>query len=202
MRRIILIIIVLQTGCPFLRAQPKDTLIDPDHFNYRLMEYMIKSRIDSFRKTKKLGALANDSLLYKAALDQAIYLEKRSEISHTQPARRKKDPMARAVYYGASYQMIGENVARIFYLVNMTNPRLRGRTVFIRTYSEAANEFVEGWLHSPHHYKNIVTSGYDVTGLAISMNPKEKSITAVQVFGRAPTYHPPDRSRVYFPYGD
>ena len=181
-------------------SQPGDALIDPAHFNYRLLEYFIKVKIDSVRQLNKLGKLSNDSLLFMAATDQARYLQKQKEIGHEQPGKRKKDPLARARYYGAEYQVIGENVARIFYLVRMKNPKLHNREVFISSYEQAANEFVEGWVHSPPHYKNILGKDYNVTGVAVSVNPKDNSINAAQVFGKAPSTWEKKPSLYCFPF--
>ena len=74
------------------------------------------------------------------------------------------------------------------------------KPVFLRTYEEAAAEMVEGWVHSPPHYKNILTPSFDLTGVAISVNPKDKSITGVQVFGLAPQGYRPAKSSRFFPF--
>jgi uncharacterized protein YkwD len=181
-------------------AQVRDSEINPDNFNMALLEHFIKIRIDSVRHGKKLGTLQNDSCLYKAAVDQAMYLLNKKEIGHTQNTRKKKDPMERAIYYQANYSMIGENVARIYYLTNMQMKKVSKKPVFVRTYDEAAVEMVEGWVHSPPHYANIKTPSFDLTGVAISVNPKDKSITGVQVFGMAPRGFQPGKSAKYFPY--
>jgi len=183
-----------------ITAQVKDSQIDPDNFNKALLEHFIKVRIDSVRHGKGLGMLQNDSFLYKAAVDQATYLTKKSEIGHTQPGRKKGNPMDRAHYYHADYPMIGENVARIFYLSNMRMKKVSNKPVFVRTYEEAAIDMVEGWVHSPPHYKNILTKDFDLTGVAISVNPKDKSITGVQVFGMAPHGYQPAKASVFFPF--
>ena len=185
---------------PIASGQVRDTAINPENFNKALLEHFIKIRIDSVRHGKKLGALQNDSCLYKAALDQAMYLLNKKEIGHTQNTRKKKDPMERAIYYQANYSMIGENVARIYYLTNMQMKKVSKKTVFVRTYDEAAIEMVEGWVHSPPHYANIKIPSYDLTGVAISVNPKDKSITGVQVFGMAPRGFQPGKSVKYFPF--
>jgi uncharacterized protein YkwD len=181
-------------------AQIKDAEIDPEHFNKALLEHFIKIRIDSVRHGKKLGILQNDSFLYKAALDQADYLVRKKEIGHTQPGRKKNTPMDRAHYYQADYPMIGENVARIYYLTNMQMLKVSKKPVYIRTYKEAAIEMVEGWVHSPPHYKNMLTPSFDLTGVAISVNPKDKSITGVQVFGMASQGYSPAKSTKFFPF--
>ena len=182
------------------KSQVRDTAIDPEHFNKALLEHFIKIRIDGVRQGQKLVILQNDSLLYLAALDQAVFLLKKPDIGHIQPGKKKSTPMDRAHYYKADYPMIGENVERIYYLTNMEMKKVSKKPVFIRTYDEAAIEMVEGWVHSPPHYKNILTSSFDLTGVAVSVNPKDKSITGVQVFGMAPQgFHPP-KSFKFFPY--
>jgi len=182
------------------KTQVRDTAINPEHFNRALLEHFIKIRIDSVRLGKNLGKLQSDSLLYLAAQDQAIFLVKKPEIGHIQPGKKKKNPMDRAHYYHADYHMIGENVERIFYLTSMEMRKVSKKPVFIRTYDQAATEMVEGWVHSPPHYKNILTPEFDLTGVAVSVNPKDKSMIGVQVFGMAPEgFHPP-KSHKIFPY--
>lgn len=183
-----------------LNAQVPDSAINPDHFNRALMEHFIKIRIDIVRHGKRLGILQNDSCLYQAAVDQAMYLVKKTEIGHIQNNRKKNTPMDRAHYYKADYPMIGENVARIYYLTNMQMKKVSKKPVFLRTYDEAAAEMVEGWVHSPPHYKNILTPPFDLTGVAISVNPRDKSITGVQVFGMAPQGYRPTKSSKFFPF--
>jgi len=181
-------------------AQVKDSEINADNFNIALLEHFIKIHIDSVRNGKKLGTLQNDSLLYKAALDQAIYLTRKTKIGHTQASRKKNNPMDRAHYYHADYPMIGENVARIYYLTNMRMQKVSKKPVFVHTYEEAAVDMVEGWVHSPPHYKNILTKDFNLTGVAISVNPKDKSITGVQVFGMAPHGYQPAKAAIFFPF--
>ncbi len=200
MKYSISIISVLLFSIATAPAQVRDTAIDPGHFNKALLEHFIKIRIDSVRLGKSLGILQSDSLLYLAAQDQAVFLVKKPEIGHVQPGKKKKNPMDRAHYYHADYHMIGENVERIFYLTSMEMRKVSKKPVFIRTYDQAAREMVEGWVHSPPHYKNILTQEFDLTGVAVSVNSKDKSMTGVQVFGMAPEgFHPP-KSHKFFPY--
>ena len=175
----VLLLFTFSGSLNFLLAQE----IDPDNFDRHLLERLVKLKIDSVRKALNLEALSNDSLLYLAALDQAEYLLKRKEIGHEQPGRKKHTPMDRAHYYKADFPEIGENVERIFYLVNLQMPKVSKKPVFIKTYQEAAYELAEGWVHSPPHYKNIRHKEFDITGVAVSADEKNKSITAVQVFG-------------------
>jgi uncharacterized protein YkwD len=200
MKLILYYIAVMFISQVTVSAQVQDNVINPDNFNKALMEHFIKMRIDSVRHGKKLGMLQNDTFLFKAALDQATYLTQKKEIGHTQNNRKKKDPMERSHYYQADYAMVGENVARIYYLTNMQMQKGSKKPIYLRTYSEAAREMVEGWVHSPPHYKNMLTPDYDLTGVAISVNPKDKSITGVQVFGMGPQGYTPARSDKYFPY--
>ena len=200
MKYSIFLLSILLLASRISSSQVKDTAINPDHFNKALLEHFIKIRIDSVRHGKKLGGLQNDSLLYLAALDQAVYLVKKPDIGHIQPGKKKNTPMDRAHYYKAFYSMIGENVERIFYLMNMEMKKVSKTPVFIRTYDEAAKEMVEGWVHSPPHYKNILTPEFDLTGLAVSVNAKTQSITCVQVFGMAPAGFHPSKSKIVFPY--
>jgi uncharacterized protein YkwD len=184
----------------FAQNTPKDAAIDFSHFDFALMDHFVKIRIDSVRHAHKLHPLLNDSLLYRAALDQAVYLQTRKEISHTQPVKKKANPMNRAQYYGARYPMIGENVVRIFAFDRMTDNRNSKKYVTVQTYVEAAEQMVEGWVHSPPHYKNMLTPEFDITGVSVRFNAADHTLTGVQVFGQAPANYITHINSCLFPF--
>jgi hypothetical protein len=184
----------------FAQNIPKDAAIDFSHFDFALMDHFVKIRIDSVRRAHKLHPLLNDSLLYLAAQDQSVYLETRKEIGHMQPGKKKANPMSRAQYYGAMYPMIGENVVRIFAFDRMTDNRNSKKYVTVQTYGEAAVQMAEGWVHSPPHYKNMLTPEFDITGVSVRFNAKDNTLTGVQVFGQAPENYVPRKSCSLFPY--
>lgn len=133
----------------------------------KLLEYLVKSKIDAFRISKKIVPLVNDSILYIASNDHSQYLDSKQKITHYQKEAVKKTPQLRAEFYGAINYQVGENIVET---------PLRG------TEESIAEEMVQAWLASPKHYANIVTADYDITGVSVKFNKARNSFICVQKF--------------------
>ena len=51
-----------------------------------------------------------------------------------------------------------------------------------RTYDEAATYMLNAWIQSEFHRENMPNTFYEITAIASYFNPKDQSLTAVQVF--------------------
>ena len=100
-----------------------------------------------------------------------------------------------------------ENVAKIFLFVPLKSNDRKG-TITVTDYQQAAFEFVIGWKNSKGHYKNLINPDYNITGIAVSYDPKTQALYAVQTFGKTldkiiqdsnkrPTYKRDTSQKVY-----
>lgn len=182
----ILLSLSVKPGNDVLAQKTNDKHIDSDDFDVKLMEYFIKIKIDSVRKAHGLSALQNDSLLYVAALDQAKYQMGKKELTHFQTNRRKKTLKDRLEYYGFPFTAAAENLAKGYVLVPIYASGSKTTTIIVETYEQAANQMVDGWVHSKGHYTNIITPGYRFTGIAMVFDKTKKEVNGAQVFADAP----------------
>ncbi len=150
-------------------AQTPTDPIQPGKVNLAYLEHLVKIQVDSVRQTKDLPPLVNDSILYLASRDHAHYLTTELEISHFQKSQSKKSPQNRVDFYGAKNYLAGENV--------LSYP-------LEDTYIATARRMVSGWVHSPGHYKNIITPDYQITGVAVLPHATDGNFIAVQVFAK------------------
>lgn len=135
----------------------------------KLLEHIVKDKIDKFRTSKGLQPLVNDSILYVASKDHGTYLNQKFKITHYQKNNsEKKTPQRRATFYGAKNYRVGENIVEVS--ANTGNEYSVGEAM------------VEAWLNSPGHYANIVTDDYDITGVTITFNKYRNSYICVQKF--------------------
>ncbi len=162
-------------------AQSPGDVFEMKNANLRYLEELTKAGVDAVRQQHGSAALANDSILYLAASDHANYLKRTGELSHFQNKNaRKADPQKRAEYYGAINYNVGENAGTITvgtYIISRKGERLP-----VRTYEEIAAALVVGWVDSKRHFDNMTLRSFELTGLAISFDPKDNKVIAVQKF--------------------
>ncbi|HEX8545328.1 MAG TPA: CAP domain-containing protein [Cytophagaceae bacterium] len=154
--------------------------IDLKNFETERLNELILQGINNYRKSLSLPALENDEILGKAATNHVAYLLKEKKLSHTQSKSNYKDPQKRVFAYGGKHTMIGENVA--FTFANVTVNTKKNTKIRLETYEQLAAHFVEVWVESPPHLKNIKQS-FELSGVAVSADPKTNVVYAVQVFG-------------------
>ncbi|CAN5891199.1 hypothetical protein BH11BAC7_BH11BAC7_06520 [soil metagenome] len=198
--RLIFFLIIIPS---LLSAQQPHDKIQTGAVNYKYLEHLTKLGIDSVRIAHGLTPLRNDSILYVAAKLHANYLDSTKTLTHFEkeyPA--KYSPQDRVHFVGGLEFSVGENV--LFDFVNTptsgkhdapgAQPRIN------ETYQDMANAMVLDWVHSPPHFANMLTPGYEFTGLAVSFDPKKDCFYAVQVFGSLPYYKIPQPESVFFTY--
>lgn len=96
------------------------------------------------RTVAGIGELRIDPLLTKAALAKASDMLARDYWSHNAPDGRK--PWAFITEMGYQYRFAGENLARDF---------------------SQAEDVITGWMNSPSHKENLLSSKYQDIGIAV-----------------------------------
>ena len=166
-----------------LQAQ---TTVNEQQFDMVLLQKLIHEKVDSVREAHQKQAFATDPILQKAADDHAAYLAKKGTLSHFQEGNKKKyNPQDRVVYFGGKGYLTGENAAEHPVKVAL----VKGKGLSVRqvdTYEQSALLFVQQWVNSPMHFKNLMSEDYSLTGIGVALDKKNKRIYAVQVFSPVP----------------
>lgn len=185
---------------PALSAQTSSTF-DPHSFNQKYLEHLVKIRVDEVRKKYDCKPLVNDSILYVASEHHAGYIQRLGRLSHTEDdSVLTKTPQQRAEYFGAVNYRVGENLVYTPY--NSTVENKKGKKFNTDTYEEIADVLVDSWVNSPGHFKNIITPDYQITGLAVSIDPIKKRIYACQKFAVVDFKFEFEENKEFFSYSD
>lgn len=173
--------------------------IDPANLDKKLLEYEIKTLIDSTRLANNLPALFNDSILYVASNHHANYLVKKGVLSHEELENKQfLTPQDRAHYYGApNNYFVGENIV---YTVFNASVKVKDKLFLTTNYREIARSLVYSWVNSKGHFKNITDPDYQVTGLAIAVDLKQNRIYACQKFAHVLYSYSFPENEEFFPY--
>lgn len=185
------------------KAQQAGDLLPLTNVNLSFLESLVKTGIDSVRQAHGLTILRNDSILFVAAKYHADYLDTLQDISHFEKNRPDKyAPVDRVHYFGGTDYSVGENVLCTYSYTELTDKHDPPGTPphENRTYEELAHDMVMIWVHSPPHYKNMLTPAYEFTGLAVAYDPAKKCFYGVQVFGSLPYYKADTAFHAFFPY--
>ena len=109
-----------------LHAQTANDTIDPDHFNYALLQSLYLDQFNTFRTSIHAPKLEPDPILQKAAQDQVDYCTKMNLVTHYQPENTKKYmPKNRVQFYHGTHPYVGENCLMTFLGVPATDPHTR-----------------------------------------------------------------------------
>lgn len=124
---------------------------------------------NAYRGRQKLGALAANADLTKAARAYAAFLAKSGEFSHTADGREAGDRISSAGY---TWCQIGENLA-----MHLDSRGFEARAL--------AEKSVEGWINSPPHQANLVAPHMTEIGVGVARAPdKDPKFISVQLFAR------------------
>ncbi|MCB0481702.1 MAG: hypothetical protein KDC83_09730 [Flavobacteriales bacterium] len=165
-------------------AQSPNQVVDYKNVDLAYLEHLVKEEVDQLRAQRNLAPLLNDSILYLAAGNQNSYNLKQQKLSHTQQKNKAfEDPQLRIEYYGAMNVYAGENV--LYFPVGIpTQVAYQKETISPSTYLEYAQAIAMGWKHSKHHYSNIVSPDYSITGVHVLYDEANETLWAAQVFGQ------------------
>lgn len=140
--------------------------LDPD---IAKVEMHIVEMTNGVRRDAKLGSLAGNAMLTKAARDYARFLAKSGLFSHTADGR---EPAKRAEGAGYTFCEIGENLA-----LNQDGRGFEAR--------DLASKAMTGWINSPGHRANIMAPHVTEIGVGIARSADTPpKFIAVQLFGR------------------
>jgi uncharacterized protein YkwD len=129
---------------------------------------LIVEKTNDFRRKQALEPVKSNSELAGAAQYFANYMAKTDRYGHTADGSR---PSQRAKEHGYEYCLVAENIAYQYSSVGFGT-------------EELAEKFVQGWIDSPEHRKNMLNSAATETGVAISHSEESGHYYAVQMFGR------------------
>ncbi|MCE3227485.1 MAG: hypothetical protein K0S32_2036 [Bacteroidetes bacterium] len=183
MKQILPLIFLLSSFIGF--SQKSSPEINLSNINYNLIESEFMERLNKLRAEKNLSLLTSDNTLKKAAKDQADYQNKKHYLTHTQPDNKiKETPQKRVFFYNGTHDQVGENCIMI--PVKKVYKAKYKKEVEVKTYSDAGEALFLGWKNSPGHYANMITPGYDVSGLGFSFDKDSSKLYCAQVFGAKP----------------
>jgi uncharacterized protein YkwD len=138
-------------------------------------ESLIVDRTNTFRREQGRPAVAADESLARAAREFAQFMARTDKYGHAADGRQPAD---RAKAAGYDYCLVSENIA---YQFSSEGYDLDG----------LVHGFVQGWIDSPGHRRNMVDPDVVHTGVAVARNA-DGVYYAVQLFGR------PESMRVDF----
>jgi len=125
-------------------------------------------RTNDFRGAEGLPKVEVNPKLGETAKYFADYMARTDKYGHTADGNR---PAGRAKKHGYDYCLVSENIAYQYNSAGFTTEKL-------------AQEFFEGWKHSPGHRKNMLDPDVTETGVAVARSVETGYYYAVQMFGR------------------
>ncbi len=173
MKYILYAILVLSSF--FSDAQTPESPFDTKEINFRLIENLILKHINHARDSLSSKQLIDDNTLHLAANLQSNYCKKISRLSHYQNKKRFKTVRKRVTHFDGVHESVAENLAKIKFGTNSTY-----------TYNSLARQFVDGWIKSKGHFKNLSNPIFDNSGVSVIYDKSENTVYVAQVFGTTP----------------
>jgi uncharacterized protein YkwD len=169
-----------------LTSLTKNEEIDPQKFDYKLLERMVNERINTVRTNKNLQAFKLDSTLYLSAKKHSEYLLNLGDLSHTQTGNKSmQTPQKRGEHFGLTGFWIGENILYTYYNSKVIASKNKHFQTY--TYEILADAILYSWVTSSGHYQNIINPDYTISGLALSVDFETKKVYVCQDFGKLKT---------------
>jgi uncharacterized protein YkwD len=128
----------------------------------------VVERSNAFRRSHGLGPVAPDRTLTAAAQSFAAYMARTDRYGHEADGR---EPSQRAQAQGYAYCMVAENIAMLYSSAGFET-------------RELAAKFVQGWIDSPGHRRNLLAGEATDIGVGIAQSAGSGRYYAVQLFGR------------------
>ncbi len=142
------------------------------NFSQGEIDKLVLDKVNQLRDSLNISVLKLDKVLNKAGNDHAYYISRKNELTHFQNTFSKETPSARVEYYQGNRTYVGENVA-VVSVQKLKNDSLGKEAV--------AQSLFNGWLNSPPHYKNMITSDFTMMGIGYATTSNKK-LYATQVF--------------------
>ena len=140
----------------------------PDHpqdgeFSPVLVERLVAEEINDIRAAENLSRLEPRPDVIAVAREHSVDMDERSYFAHVNPD--DETPQDRVDRAGVDCT-VGENIAQMWYEPALPD----GYTAQgLTSEAEVAEALVEGWMESPGHRENILTSGYESHGIGVYM---------------------------------
>jgi uncharacterized protein YkwD len=131
-------------------------------------ERQVIERSNAFRQSQSLAPLAPDATLTASAQAFAAYMARTDRYGHEADGRK---PSERAQAHGYAYCMVAENIAMLYSSAGYET-------------GELAAKYMQGWIDSPGHRKNLLAAEATDIGVAIAQSASSGRYYAVQLFGR------------------
>lgn len=209
MKKAFIIIIVLFSSFFSFGQQPSDN-IDVESFNQQYLEHLTKTKLDSVREANGLKPLFNDSILYLAAEDHALYLLINKKSGSLQMDSLKRTTTNRIHYFGGKNYVAAENAVTAYVHKKIKRKPIRdkkGRVVKLppveyHTYEQLANGFVSSWIKNEKFTKVFLLPEWRIIGLSIQLNKETKQLKADQIFGYQALKYAYKENKTMFPYSE
>lgn len=131
------------------------------------VEELIVARVNEFRGKQGLKKVEPNKSLAAAAKEFAQYMARTGRYGHTADGRQ---PSERARAHGYQYCIVSENIVYQYQSAGFET-------------SELAEAFVQGWIDSPGHRKNMLDPDVVDSGVGVARGESGRYY-AVQMFGR------------------
>jgi uncharacterized protein YkwD len=131
-------------------------------------EQEIFQRTNDYRAQCGLPRVALNAQLTRAARYFAIYMSITGDFDHDADG---KGPGFRAAKFGYDWSLVCENIA---YRYKAYDCSLR----------DLPSDFVDGWIHSAGHRKNMLSDEVIETGIGVAVGKNPRHQYSVQVFGK------------------
>lgn len=174
---ILRIVFLLVLFCFAGAANAQNQTATKDTLDTKLIEKLIRQKLDSIRVKKKISKYIYNDTIYKAAKFHAEYMLNSGNFSHMQTDSKTKTPTLRLQKFGIEKSYYGENIAYVY-----SDFLSIGTVITYKEYVAIANEFVLLWVKSKPHYQNICDAKFKMDALAISYSYETQKIYAVHDF--------------------
>jgi len=167
------------TAIAQVRVQPR---IDP--FN---LELRIHELINAERTSRKLAALKMEDRLSEVARTHSRDMSNRSFFDHINPDGKGPSDRGRALGYQCRKyigDVIYEGLSENIFQNNLYNRVIfngANATYEWNTTEKIAESTVKGWMASPGHRQNILTSRYQREGIGVFITPSDQ-VLITQLF--------------------
>jgi uncharacterized protein YkwD len=176
MVRILLILVLWAPNGASGQDMSKPHVI-PSDLERRVLELINAERVE-----QHLSPLESDAKLSEIARAHSRDMAERGYFNHITP--EGKDPAERSRAAGYECRKQSGDFVTLRLAENLFQNNLYDRVVYhngARTYEwksaeEIAESSVKGWMESPSHRRNILTRGYDKTGIGVAIGANGKVI--------------------------
>lgn len=156
-------------------AQP----VAADSFDARLLGRAIFAETNRIRHEHHRKPFKPDARLDKAATGHVLTLALTQTLAHESPLAGRETVEARIEAAGLQPAVVRENLARMPVLEQTGGSGRRS------TYAELAGRIVRGWLESPDHRENLLSTDVTHAGVAarlVWLPVRTEAVFVVQVF--------------------